>query len=286
MLPLIVILDWDGTIAGKVDYQSYKHTLQEFYKNNGLKFPNKSHSQCPKAFTPQSNLIRKGFSSFIKDLKQHYNGNIYFFIYTASERKWANKEIQWVEDAHDLKFQRPLFTRDDCINDGNGSYSKSILRIYPRVLRSIGKHNLTKAEKEEVLHKRLMIIDNNAVYNDMEKNLLLCPDYGFAVFENILDDVPLSYLQTPQISRFITSLINSGCICPFYPEEHDSNKTVYLKYNWLAKKCHSITNENKKYLKDYFFKDLKRLIIKNDIREFTPYVIKQLRERTWKNKSS
>ena len=284
MLPLIIILDWDGTIAGKVDYQSYKHTLQEFYKNNGLKFPNKSHSQCPKAFTPQSNLIRKGFSSFIKDLKVHYNDNIYFFIYTASERKWANKEIQWVEDAHELKFQRPLFTSDDCISNGDGSYSKSILKIYPRILRSIGKHNLSKAEKEEVLHKRLMIIDNNAVYNDMESNLLLCPDYGFAVFENILDDVPLTYLQTPQISRYITSLINSGCICPFFPEEHDINKTVYLKYNWLATKCRNITNENKKYLKDYFFKDLKRLIIKNDIQSFTPHIIKQLRASTWKRR--
>ena len=278
MLPLIIILDWDGTIAGKVDYQSYKHTLQEYYKKNGLK----SSSQCPKAFSPQTNLIRKGFSSFIKDLKTHYQNNIYFFIYTASERKWAVKEIQWVEQSHGIQFQRPLFTRDDCINNVNGSYTKSILKIFPRVLRSIGKQGLTKAEKEEVLHKRLMVIDNNRVYNDMETNLLLCPDYGFAIFEDILADVPVSYLQTPQIHRFVMSLITDGCICPIFPEEQDINKTIYLKYNWLATKCQTIAKENKKYLHDTFFKDLKRLIIHNDLKAFTPKIIRQLQENTWK----
>jgi hypothetical protein len=278
MLPLIIILDWDGTIAGKVDYQSYKHTLHEYYKKHGLR----SSPQSSKAFSPQTNLIRKGFSSFIKDLKTHYNNNIYFFIYTASERKWACKEIQWVEELHDIKFQRPLFTRDDCIPNGDGSYSKSILKIFPRILRSIGKHSLTKAEKEEILHKRLMIIDNNRVYNDMESNLLLCPDYGFAIFEDILEDVPLSYLQTPQIHRFITCLIDEGCICPLFHPEYDINKSIYMKYNWLATKCRSITKENKKYLDDTFFKDLKRLIIHNDLKAFTPKIIRQLQENTWK----
>lgn len=278
MLPLIIILDWDGTIAGKVDYQSYKHTLHEYYKKNGLKSP----QQCSKAFSPNTHLIRKGFSSFIRDLKSFYQNNIYFFIYTASERKWALKEIQWVEQSHGIQFQRPLFTRDDCISNGDGSYNKSILKIFPRVLRSIGKHTLTKVEKEEVLHRRLMIIDNNKVYNDMETNLLLCPDYGFTIFEDIMTDVPVSHMQTPQVNRFIMSLIREGCICPIFPDEHDINKSIYLKYNWLASKCQAITKENKKYIEDTFFKDLKRLIINNNLTTFTPKIIRQLQENTWK----
>lgn len=36
-LPFIVILDWDNTIVGKVDYQSQKYSLEQHYKKFGLK---------------------------------------------------------------------------------------------------------------------------------------------------------------------------------------------------------------------------------------------------------
>lgn len=279
-LPYIVILDWDNTIVGKVDYQSQKYSLEQHYKKFGLKV--KKNSRVPKSFNTDSKLIRPGFLDFITELNNYFQGNIYFFIYTASERKWANTEIQWLEKSHEIKFQRPIFTRDDCIVDKSGNYKKSIANIFPRILRSIGKVKISKEEKSELLHQKLLIIDNNAVFTDMKEHLLLCPDYNFMLFENLLEDIPLSYLQNQNIKQHILSLVNMGLICPFFGKKDDINYQMYKKYEWLALKCKQISEINKYSEKDIFFKYLTSLIIKNNLKIFTPNVIKQLQTLVWK----
>lgn len=282
MLPYIVVLDWDGTIAGKVDYQCYRHTLKQCYKQYNIKY--KKTNEIPLAFYPNSNLIRKGLVSFIKDLQKHYNNNIYFFIYTASEKVWANTEIKWVEETHGISFQRPIFTRDDCINY-SGFCKKSIDKIFPRMIRSI-KVPLTKEQKMEVLNKRLLIIDNNQVYVDMQEKVLLCPDYDFMVFENISEDVNDYTFNVPYINELITLLIKQGLMCPLFPVQNDINYTTYKRYSWLVSKCKEITESNKQYINDSFFKNLKKLIIKNNIKAFTPNVVKQLHKILWKTYTS
>ena len=279
-LPFIVILDWDNTIVGKVDYQSQKYSLEQHYKKFGLKV--KKNSKVPKAFNKDSKLIRPYFLNFITELTDYFQGNIYFFIYTASERKWANTEISWLEKSHGIKFQRPIFTRDDCIVDKSGSYRKSISNIFPRMLRSMGLTKISKEQKTEILHQRLLIIDNNAVFNDMKEHLLICPDYNFMVFENLLEDIPLSYLQNPNIRQHILSLINMGLICPFFGKNDDINQQMYKKYEWLAIKCKHISENNTYSIKDIFFKYLTGLIVKNNLKIFTPNVIKQLQTLVWK----
>lgn len=278
MLPYIVVLDWDGTIAGKVDYQCYRHTLKECYKKFNLKY--KKDDTIPLAFYPNSNLIRSDIVSFIKDLQKHYNNNIYFFIYTASEKVWANTEIKWVEQTHGITFQRPIFTRDDCINY-SGAYKKSIEKIYPRIMRSI-KQSLTKIQKMEVLNKQFLIIDNNRVYVDMQEKLLLCPDYDFMVFENISDEIESYTFNIPYINNVISSFIKDGIMCPLIPINGDINNAMCKRYSWLLTKCKQVTESNKRYMNDTFFRDLKRLIITNDIRTFSPSVIKQLHNILWK----
>ena len=279
-LPVIVILDWNNTLVGKLDYQSQKYSLEQHYKKFGLKV--KKNSKVPKAFNKDSKLIRPYFLNFITELTDYFQGNIYFFIYTASERKWANTEISWLEKSHGIKFQRPIFTRDDCIVDKSGSYRKSISNIFPRMLRSMGLTKISKEQKTEILHQRLLIIDNNAVFNDMKEHLLICPDYNFMVFENLLEDIPLSYLQNPNIRQHILSLINMGLICPFFGKNDDINQQMYKKYEWLAIKCKHISENNTYSIKDIFFKYLTGLIVKNNLKIFTPNVIKQLQTLVWK----
>jgi len=279
-LPYIIVLDWDGTIAGRVDFQSQKYSMAQNFKKFGLKV--KADAKVPKAFLPTQNLIRPGFANFITELTKHFNNNIYFFVYTASEKNWAYKEIQWVEKAHGFKFQRPIFTRDECVSDIGGNYRKSLESIFPRMIRSLGKNPaFTKADKEEIYENRVMIIDNNSVYNDAAGKLLLCPDYNYTVFENLLEDIPVSYLKHPTVRNYILSLTNSGMLCPFFTSS-DINHIMFKKYEWLALKCRSITEGNRIYLKDVFFPYLVKLIIKNNLKVFTPNVIKQLQEATWK----
>jgi hypothetical protein len=277
-LPYIFVLDWDGTIAGKVDYQSTAFTIRNTLKRYGYKT---NVATIPKAFRPSSKLIRPGFASFLKAMKQFYP-EVYFFIYTASEKQWANTEIAWVEKAHDIKFQRPIFTRDDCIQDGSGNYRKSLMRIFPRICRAISRQRpLTKQEREYILHNQVIIIDNNAVYTDKQDRLLLCPDYDYSVFEHLLDMIPSDARKHPEVQQMLLSLINTGMMCPI--ERHDDEMhAITASYSWIANRCKSIVDLNKSYQNDDFWKYLRKLITQNELRKLTPSIIRQLQDAIWK----
>lgn len=279
-LPYIIILDWDGTIAGRVDFQSQRYSMAQHFKKIGIK--SKNDNKIPKAFLPSQRLIRPGFADFIDTITEYFNNNVYFFVYTASDKNWAYKEIQWVEKTHGIKFQRPIFTREECVTDIGGNYRKSLNLIYPRIIRSLGRHPaFSRAEKEEIFKNRILIVDNNSVYNDSQQKLLLCPHYNYTVFENLLEDVSPQSLKHPAIKQYILSLANNGMVCPFY-NSPDINHIMYKKYEWLALKCRTITEENQIYMKDNFFPYLSKLIIKNNLKNFTPNIITQLQKAVWK----
>lgn len=277
-LPYVFILDWDGTIAGKVDYQSNAFSLRSALKKLGYKVATPG---IPKAFRPSSKLVRPGFASFLKAMSDFYP-EVYFFIYTASERQWALQEIQWVEKAHGIKFERPIFTRDDCITDSTGNYRKSVMRVFPRICRAITKSRpLTKDEKNYILNNQLLIIDNNAVYTDKQDRLLICPDYDYAVFEHLLEIVPHDARKRPEIQQLLYSFINMGVMCPIAKFD-DEMHAITAAYSWIANKCKSIVDNNKTYAEDDFWKYLRKLIVQNELRKLTPSVIRQIQDAIWK----
>jgi len=282
-LPYIFILDWDGTIAGRVDFQSQQFSLHMTLRKFGFK-PTKQY-QIPPAFYPSSKLIRPGFASFIKSMEKFYP-EVHFFIYTASEKQWALQEIAWVEKTHNIKFQRPIFTRDDCTVDASGSYRKSINKIFPKILRAISKNRptpYTTQERMAILEKNTIIIDNNAVYTDRSDKLLLCPDYNYAVFENLLHGIPPQARTHTAIQQTIYSMINMGMLCPLPNENDDGMKSLGKQYEWLATKCKAIVESNAAYENDDFWKYLKKLIIQNQLKIYSQSVIKQLQDAIWKH---
>lgn len=281
-LPHIFVLDWDGTIAGKVDFQSYAFNIRSTLKEHGFK-PASVQSPYPKAFAPSSKLIRPGFTAFIRAMNEYFHGNVYFFVYTASEKSWAQQEITWFEKAHGVKLQRPIFARDDCILDASGSYKKSIARIFPRICRVIAKDKpLSKQEKNAILTNNLIIIDNNAVYIDHTDRLLICPTYNYMVFEHLYDIIPATARQHPEVRQLMLSLINAGAMCPF-PTSDDEMQLIYSKHAWIAATCKSIVEVNKQHIQDDFWKRLRRLIVKNDIRTFKVSVLIRLQNAIWKS---
>jgi hypothetical protein len=280
-LPIIFILDWDGTIIGKCDFQSHQYTLHNSMKNHGFK-PLKQH-QIPPAFYPNAKLVRPGFASFVKGISKAYP-DAQFFIYTASERRWANQEITWMEKTHGIQMNRPIFTRDDCTPDTVGNHRKSIAKIFPRIMKSISKeYPLTSAQRLYVLEKQLIIIDNNAVYTDRMDKLLLCPDYNYCVFENLLHGIPLDARKHPVIQQTILSLINQGYLCSLPNDHDDGMRQLAKQYTWLASKCKAISDINTTYENDDFWKFLKLAIIQNQIKVFSPSIIRQLQDAAWKN---
>jgi hypothetical protein len=293
--PTIFVLDWDGTIAGRVDYQSQRFSLLQVLRKFGFSAPK---STIPQAFQPGHGLIRPFLVDFMRTLQRITDGNCYFFIYTASERRWATQEISWVERTHGINFARPIFARDNCIVDSSGSYRKSLKKIWPRILRVVTKNvALTNREREYMLQRRTMLIDNNAVYVDYTDKLLLCPDYSYMVFENLMDTLPAAAFEHPVVRQHLMSLASDGFLCPSTYNMHaaraggggggsQSNtpimNTMFSEYRWLATKCKSVMDANAVYEKDEFWQLLRKLILKNMIRDYPADVVAQLQQLIWK----
>lgn len=296
-LPYVFILDWDGTIAGKVDFQSARYSMVKTMTRYGYRVLQKN---IPDAFMPGRGLIRPGFANFIKAMKEMYP-NCMFFIYTASERQWAMQEIPWVEKSHGIQFQRPIFTRDDCTVDSTGNYRKKLQNIWPRIVRTMNARkgaNYSKEEKEKILNERTIIIDNNAVYTDRQDRLLLCPDYNYMVFEDLLDGFPSQSFQNPAVQQHVLHLINEGLVCPYSISYHvpmhgegggaknggkkDPMTHMAKQYEWYAHKCKSIVDLNRKYQHDIFWPYLKKLIQKNNLKVYTRSILQQLQDAVWK----
>ena len=286
-IPYVFVLDWDGTICGDVRFQAQYASVINMLKSYKIK-PNAQYN-IPPAFGQHSKLIRPGFSEWMKALQEMYK-EVYFFIYTASEKTWAYQEITWVEKLHHIKFMRPIFTRDDCFTDSSNSTRKSLGKIFPRIITAISrerasqhKPTLSMSQRKSILDSHLVIIDNNSVYNDRIDKLLLCPNYGYTVFENLLTLIPKDVRKEPFVQQLIYGLINTGFICKLPDEKEDGMSALTNQYSWLASKCKSLHDQNKVYLHDDFWKFLRKIIVTNKIYEYTPSVIKQLQDVSWKH---
>lgn len=280
-LPYIFIIDIDGTMVGNVSFQVHQFTLHNTLKKHGFK--SAKQYAIPPAFNPNAKLVRPGFGNFIKTMQKFYNGNVHFFVYTASEKQWANQEIAWIEKTHDIKFTRPIFTRDDCIVDAAGNYRKTIGRVFPRIMRIVCKQkSISNHDKSYILENQLLIIDNNAVYTDRSDKLLLCPDYNYAVFENLLHGVPNEARQHPDIQKSILSLVNQGVLCPTNHKTDDAMRILARQYEWLHVKCKTLIEINTSFEDDEFWHHLRKLILENQLKTYTVSIIKQLQEAVWK----
>ena len=281
-LPYVFVLDWDGTIAGRVDFQVQQFLFHNTLKKHGFK-PVRQHP-IPPAFYPNAKLIRPGFASFVKAMKKIYP-EVFFFIYTASEKAWAHQEIAWVEKTHGVQFMRPIFTRNDCVVDSAGNFRKSIGKVFPRIINAVSKathRSFTTKERISILEQNTIIIDNNAVYIDRPDKMLLCPDYHYAVFENLLHGVPTEARTHPVVQQNILSMVNQGLLCPLSAPQEDAMKALARQYEWLAVKCKGITQENHVYETDSFWPYLKKLIVQNQLRSFNVAIIRQLQDAVWK----
>ena len=251
--PYIFVIDLDGTIIGNCTYQCDIYNIMELMKLYNKKELNKYKILCDKSlnnsYNNKSLLMRPHFFYFIQSMKKIYQRS-YFYIYT-------NKEIAIIEKNNNFKFDRPLFTRDNCILDNEGNIKKSIAKILPLIKKNI------KTPSSYDIRKHLLIIDNNPTFIDYKDNLLICPSYNYIKFNNLLD-IFSEEINNNNIKNYINKLAKEQRICRIYEGD------AYLEkiYKWLYKKCKKINKYNSKYVNDTFWKDLVILIKNYSIKHY------------------
>jgi len=245
----VFIIDLDGTIIGDCIYQTEIYKISLILAKLGYKI--KINDILEEHYNEKSKLIRPYFGKFIKTMKEIME-NTYFYVYTASEKKWAEKEIQIIEKNLDIKFDRPIFTRNDCapvIENEKISFLKSIENIKKKI---------------KVPNPEIIIIDDRQVYVDNKHKLINCKIYNYKYFCNYWDYIPINKINNKVFLKFLGSLIETKRLNPNYMTITNKNKSDY--YKWLYMKTDEINKNNKKYKKDKFWLSLTKIISENRIK--------------------
>lgn len=172
----ILLLDLDQTIVGDVSFLAYEYYLIQQLRSKGekVKIDKQRVSEDIK------NHIRPYVKQFLDIISPH----ALIFIYTASNNEWAQFVVPYVEKYLDHKFERPIFTRKDTINEGS-SYSKRLGKVQGKMTTALSRKGVPK----RVLHNCIFIDDNPQLILDKER---VIPATSYTYYEpfDILRNVP------------------------------------------------------------------------------------------------
>lgn len=235
---LVFVLDLDGTVVGNISHQILLHEICKITKKkfNLVEFRQKLAKV----------ILRPHVIDFLK------RSNSEFFIYSAGSRTWVEFIIKQIEIVAKMKFNRPLFTRDECLTD----YKKCLTSILPKIDKVLKKkYNQTFTP---------LIIDNNDVYID-NSNLLLCSTYDGYFAENLpsIIDISLYKKYYKEINRLLKTYLNIDI---------DTNNYKHFQYIYYTKYIQLL---KAKKSNDTFFYKLERNL--RNITEFNKDTISKIR---------
>ena len=253
----VFIIDLDGTIIGDCIYQAEIYKISLIL--NKLKIKIKINEILEDCYKEKTKLIRPYFKLFLEKMREIYPSS-HFYIYTASEKKWAEKELMIIEKVLNFKFNRPIFTRNDCI-------------IYKREDKIDLKKSIEGIKKKiKLKNAEILIIDDNDVYIDNNDKLLKCGYYNYKYFCNYWDYIPINKIKNKIVLNYFTTLINNNRLNPNFHKKTMRQQLEY--YNWLYEKCNEINRGNRKCKNDDFWLRLAKIITENKIMAFNNNSIK------------
>lgn len=198
-MPFFYFFDIDGTMVGEVlPIVVEWEILTKYDKGKIPQFRKNVITQL------QNGLLRPHLATFIDSIKSR-SDVCKFFVYTASESKWAHFLIGCIESFIGLKFERPLFTRNHCLGSRD-YYQKSLHKVGAVVLKKKGMGGTLKD-----FVSKAVLIDNNKVLID-SKNIIQCPTYPYKDTYDVLRLVSESVLHDNFI-EIASILMSYG----FYP---------------------------------------------------------------------
>ena len=242
--PLVVLLDLDGTLAGRVTSVLCEYDV---YKSMGKPRGMPKHVRDSIVSRLRYGIIRPYVIDFCRGVADMGAG-IELFVFTASENTWANFFIPCMESALGVRFNRPIFTRNHCIinqipmpSGGGGlpegrkkksdasvpmfmggvSVLKSISKLRPLIVRSL-RGRYPGVRSPEDLVDRVILVDNTPhvmVDSRESKRLVVCPTYDYTYVYDVLAHLPVDVLHAhfvqlvPVLQRngmFPTGLHGSG----------------------------------------------------------------------------
>lgn len=172
--PFIFFFDVDGTLVGDVSPLICMWELCKRFAPSHM-----YHVRREVIYNLKSGLLRPYTAQLIQNLK-HEHKTSEVFVFTAADKKWAEFLISCIEQVINFKFNRPMFTRQNCLRSDN-EIRKSIKHILPTAVKTIKKNNVAcQGMLTHHFQEHMVLIDNSPVLVDSEmKKWIKCPTYHF-----------------------------------------------------------------------------------------------------------
>jgi hypothetical protein len=234
--PLVVLLDLDGTLAGRVtsvlcEYDVYK-SMSLLGRPRGMP----KHIRDSIVSRLRYGIIRPYVFDFCRGVADMGVG-IELFVFTASENTWANFFVPCMESALGVRFNRPIFTRNHCVinqipvpSGGGGgappegrkhqksvfmgggvSVLKSISKLRPLIARAL-RGRYPGLRSPEDLVDRVILVDNtpHVMVDPREsKRLVVCPTYDYTYVYDVLAHLPVDVLHA-HFAKLVPVLQRNG----------------------------------------------------------------------------
>lgn len=274
--PSIILLDIDGTIIGDITPQVMLYDLINTIKSHSCT-KSAQKVQCPSFPTKElqsklrDGIVRPHFKGFVQEMQAR---GVELFIYTASEKKWAEFIVKNIEVAYDIKFNRPLFTRNNC-KLINGEYVKSLTHVAPAITKTLNKKFGKKFVVKDVL-SRIMVIDNNMVYAKSDSDrVVVCSTYKYRHPENLAQVLNKRIFEaySPAIHHTIDSFVD---VYKPYKNFMRFEKQFYQSY--IAALSHTLSCRDDCF-RDTMFKTVTLCITHKNISDFNKQTVSYIQHK-------
>lgn len=262
--PIVMLLDFDGTIVGDVQWLAFEHA---FINSVAVAGKHVKYNPAYMSKELQGGVVRPYFADFIKHVRR-YVPQVEFFVYTASTAEWAGYIIPRLEKVLGIQINRPLFTRDHCdFRASEGRFVKSLNTVRPIIVKKLARsYASVKAHGARGIQS-ITLIDNTPHVLLEAEHQLLCPTYEH---ENPID-----------VFRQLPPEIQVSAVVPTYMQMHPDidwktamaackpKRFMACYYRHLAKLHYNAYKTNAKASSDRFWKRLCKVMITLDPNHMT-----------------
>lgn len=249
-IPLVCVLDIDGTLVGDVRYDVAEWDLLQ--RIGAAPAQRAFRSEFIKRL--EQGLLRPHLSDFIVYMKSLPIG-CEFFIYTASDDDWAKFIVPCIETAARVKFERPVFSRQHCIpvrarRSNDVMLYKSLDKISPVICNKLRPRYPRVSPK--AVKQGIFLVDNNEVLVPGERHRCIqCPTYNFLPVRNIL-----TLLTHQQVAAHVNTITRVLKHHGLVPASSTMNQAIVYYNELLAvyrSQLHTILQENQSARSDVYW---------------------------------
>lgn len=245
ILPILFIFDMDNTIIGNsINLINYKNFVEDI-----------NYNKYWKNYLKENFLIRPYLKTFLKEVKELYP-TAEFFIYSVGTRNYVNYIIETLEEELEIKFNRPLATREDAsISKDTNEYIKELngqqSKIFETLEKKYGKFD--ENTREIILKERTIIIDDNPRVWNGDIRHIICKPYNYIPIIELDYNLMMRIYENKDIymkaKNYISDLIPNKDKLTFDEFMYNYHLNIVEQYS-------KIKEINRNEYKDDFFKKL------------------------------